>query len=62
MAAILEDSKVISIQESENINLDDFKTIIIGASIRYGKHRPEVYKFIKNNFEILNNRNNAFLV
>ena len=51
IAAILEDSKVISIQESENINLDDFETIIIGASIRYGKHRPEVYKFIKNNFQ-----------
>ena len=60
IAAILENSKVISIQESENINLDDFKTIIIGASIRYGKHRPEVYKFIKNNFEILNNKKNAF--
>ena len=60
MAAILEDSKVISIQESENINLDDFETIIIGASIRYGKHKPEVYKFIKNNFEILNNKKNAF--
>lgn len=27
----------------------DFDKIVIGASIRYGKHQPAVYEFIKNN-------------
>lgn len=27
----------------------DFDKIVIGASIRYGKHQPVVYEFIKNN-------------
>lgn len=34
--------------------------IVIGASIRYGKHRPEVYQFIKRNHELLQKRPSAF--
>lgn len=39
--------------DSEKINLNQFDKIIIGASIRYGKHNKKVYEFIKKNQEIL---------
>jgi len=51
---------VISIADAKSLNLNDFETIVIGASIRYGKHKPEVYKFIKDNLEVLNAKKNAF--
>ena len=44
----------------EFINLDEYKTIIIGASIRYGKYRKELYKFIRKNQGCLDKKNNAF--
>ena len=45
---------------SNEIKLDNYKTIVIGASIRYGKYRKEVYSFIKKNKDILDNKENAF--
>ena len=42
----------------EFINLDEYKTIIIGASIRYGKYRKELYKFIRKNKDYLDKKNN----
>ena len=45
---------------SNQINLDSYKTIIIGASIRYGKYRKEVYSFVEDNIQILNMKENAF--
>ena len=44
----------------EFINLDEYKPIIIGASIRYGKYRKELYKFIRKNQGCLDKKNNAF--
>ena len=46
--------------DNERINLREFDTIVIGASIRYGKHNKEVYQFIKENQQILENKSNAF--
>jgi menaquinone-dependent protoporphyrinogen oxidase len=42
-------------------SLDDFEfdKIIIGASIRYGKHQQSVYEFIRNNQETLEHHPNA---
>ncbi len=57
---VLENSKVVSIKEAKTLSLNEFETIVIGASIRYGKHKPEVYQFIKDNLDILNNKKNAF--
>ena len=57
---VLEDTKVVSIADSKTLNLNDFETIVIGASIRYGKHKPELYKFIKDNLEVLSTKKNAF--
>jgi len=45
---------------SKDINLNDYKTVVIGASIRYGKYRKEVYEFINKNYELLEMKENAF--
>ncbi|WP_417886066.1 menaquinone-dependent protoporphyrinogen IX dehydrogenase [Zunongwangia sp.] len=42
------DKKITLIPISKfNKNITDFEVIVIGASIRYGKHRKEVFKFIE---------------
>ena len=41
-------------------NLQDFDKIVIGASIRYGKHNQEVYKFIEKYQTVLDQKSNAF--
>lgn len=51
---------VVSIEESDNINKTRFDKLVIGASIRYGKHSKNVYQFISNNLQILENRPSAF--
>ena len=52
--------KVISLSEAEKIDLYKFDKIIIGASIRYGKHSKELYNFIKLNKNILDQKKCAF--
>jgi menaquinone-dependent protoporphyrinogen oxidase len=37
-----------------------FDQIVVGASIRYGKHRPEVYRFIEAHREVLERTPSAF--
>lgn len=37
-----------------------FDRIVIGASIRYGKHRPNVSQFVERNAEVLRERPGAF--
>ena len=49
-----------SLSESSKKNLSDYKKIIIGASIRYGKHNPQLLNFINKNQDILNRLNTAF--
>ena len=49
-----------SIKECADIDLQSFDKIVIGASIRYGKHSPLVTKFIKRNEQILDKIPNAF--
>ena len=41
-------------------DLSDYKSIVIGASIRYGKYRKEVFDFIKNNIDLLQSMENSF--
>jgi menaquinone-dependent protoporphyrinogen oxidase len=52
--------KLVSINDAVNVNLMLFDKIIIGASIRYGKHSPQIYQFIKINQPILESKANAF--
>jgi len=49
-----------SIDETGAIDLTSFDKIVIGASIRYGKHSPAIYQFIKENAKLLDSKPNAF--
>ena len=51
---------LISIDNEAEVDLASFDKIVIGASIRYGKHKPEVYGFIKKHIRILTNKPGAF--
>ena len=51
---------LISVDDEPDADLTLFDKIVIGASIRYGKHRPEVYDFIARNEKILASKPSAF--
>ena len=51
---------IISVEDSANYDLSDFEEIVIGASVRYGYHRKNVYKFIQQNIEKLEKVKTAF--
>lgn len=58
-----QDGHKASLQEltaDSEIDLDSFDRIVIGASIRYGKHRPEVAGFIDKNVHVLEAKPSAF--
>ena len=54
------DVTIVSIDNTKTIDLHAFDKIVIGASIRYGKHSKSVYEFIKGNQALLKNKSNAF--
>ena len=49
-----------SVNDEPDADLDPFDKIVIGASIRYGKHRPQVYDFIRRNVKVLESKPSAF--
>jgi menaquinone-dependent protoporphyrinogen oxidase len=51
---------VVPVTEVPDIDLGLFDKIVIGASIRYGRHSPAVVEFIKRNLALLESRPNAF--
>ncbi len=53
-------TKLVSLNDAKNLDLSEFNKIIIGASIRYGKHSKELYKFIELNRNILNEKESIF--
>lgn len=52
--------EIISLNDESKPDLTQFDKIIIGASIRYGKHQPQIYRFIKTNKAILAQKPGAF--
>ena len=54
------DVELIPLDKVKSKNLNDFDQIIIGASIRYGNYRKELFKFIEENVGILSLKENAF--
>ena len=54
------DIKIISLEEANKLDLSEFSKIIIGASIRYGKHSNKLYNFIESNKDILNQKESIF--
>ena len=53
-------SKLVSINEVTEDDLDKFKRVIIGASIRYGKYKKDLFEFIDSNLDELAQKDNAF--
>ncbi len=51
---------VVPIETADPAALDRFDRIVVGASIRYGKHARSVYTFIEANVAALDSRPNAF--
>ena len=52
--------KIISLDEATKFDLSTFNRIIIGASIRYGKHSKKLYKFITSNKNVLDQKQGIF--
>ena len=46
--------------DGAGFDLPAFDQIVIGASIRYGKHRPELVEFLQRNGPLLDSRPTAF--
>lgn len=51
---------IVSLDNIKSIKLDLYDLIILGASIRYGKHKLEVSNFVLNNKEVLESKKTAF--
>jgi menaquinone-dependent protoporphyrinogen oxidase len=52
--------KLISIDDELHVDLGLFDKIVVGASIRYGKHNKKVIDFVTRNRGILENKPSAF--
>ena len=48
------------IEDANQYELKDFNELVIGASVRYGYHRKNVYEFIEINKELLTKMKTAF--
>ncbi len=53
-------TELVPLERATNLDLSKFDKILIGASIRYGKHSNDLYKFIKSNKKILDQKETAF--
>lgn len=51
---------VVALAQAEALDLPAFDAIVIGASIRYGKHQPQVAQFIARHQALLERKANAF--
>ncbi|MEW6982861.1 menaquinone-dependent protoporphyrinogen IX dehydrogenase [Colwelliaceae bacterium 6471] len=51
---------LVAINDAFHVDLQSFDKIVIGASIRYGKHSPLIVEFIKSNDKLLDMKSNAF--
>jgi menaquinone-dependent protoporphyrinogen oxidase len=51
---------VASLEEAKELSLAHYDKVMIGASIRYGKHRPELYQYINHHHAVLSAKKNAF--
>lgn len=51
---------VVNVDDAAQVDLTSFDAIVIGASIRYGKHGKAVSEFIRRNTALLDSKPNAF--
>ena len=52
--------KLVSIDDESHVNIELFDKIVVGASIRYGKHNKKVFEFVLRNEKNLENKPSAF--
>tara|TARA_B100000575_G_C22900525_1_gene523506 strand:+ start:123 stop:635 length:513 start_codon:yes stop_codon:yes gene_type:complete len=52
--------ELVSINNVDEIELSIYDKIVIGASVRYGKHRNTVYQFVKDRLDVLNKKQTYF--
>ena len=60
IAAEHHDVSLVAMAEQPEIDVSPFDKLVIGASIRYGKHQKEVFDFIARNKEALESKPSAF--
>jgi len=51
---------LVTVEQAASLDLAGFDKIAIGASIRYGKHRPNVAEFVERHASLLASRPSAF--
>jgi menaquinone-dependent protoporphyrinogen oxidase len=51
---------LVPVADAANADLEAFDKIVVGASIRYGKHRRDAVEFIERNAQLLNRKPSAF--
>ncbi len=51
---------LVELSQAQSHNLAEFDKVLIGASIRYGKHRPELYQYINRHHAVLSAKTSAF--
>jgi menaquinone-dependent protoporphyrinogen oxidase len=54
------DVKVAPLADADTIDLGGFDKVVIGASIKYGKHKPEVAAYIHKHLSVLESKTGAF--
>ena len=52
--------EILSLEDAFHLNINNYDLIILGASIRYGNYKSNLFKFIKYNIKILETKKNAF--
>jgi len=60
MTALGQQVTLVSIAQADTLDLNTFERVVIGASIRYGKHQPQVAAFIAKHQAVLERKPNAF--
>ena len=51
---------LVSIADEPDLDLRPYDKIVVGASIRYGKHHERVYRFVRQHRTVLDGKPNAF--
>ncbi|SDH84688.1 menaquinone-dependent protoporphyrinogen IX dehydrogenase [Propionivibrio dicarboxylicus] len=55
-----QEAALVSIDDAASVSLDRFDKVVIGARIRYGKHQPQVFAFIRKHLDRLQSMPTAF--
>lgn len=51
---------IFKVEDIDTADISTFEKVVIGASVRYGKHSPLIFEFIERNRAFLDERPNAF--